>query len=69
MASAIISDGAKKRLFNMAIKANARLENCDTDEDYKAAKIRSDQWNEIIMVLGLTNELRQYYAEKNGGQE
>lgn len=61
-----LSDGAKERLFKMAIKANDRLENCDSDEEYKAAKKRSDEWNEIVMALGLSNDLKRYYAEKRG---
>jgi hypothetical protein len=65
----VISDGAKKRLFNMAIKANDRLENCDSDDEYKAAKKRSSEWNEIVMALGLTQELRQYYEEKRGNEQ
>lgn len=63
---AVISDGAKIRLFNMAMKANDRLENCDSDNEYKKAKKRSDEWNEIVMALGLSLELKQYYAEKRG---
>ena len=62
----IISDGAKLRLFNMAIKANDRLENCDSDDEYKKAKERSDQWNEIVMALGLSAELRKYDALRRG---
>ena len=62
----IISDGAKLRLFNMAMKANDKLETCDSDDEYKKAKARSDEWNEIVMALGLSQELRQYYAEKHG---
>lgn len=62
----VISDGAKLRLFNMAMKANDRLQNCDSDDEYRKAKTRSDEWNEIVMALGLSNELRQYYAEKRG---
>ena len=61
----VLSDGAKRRLFNMAVKANQRFEECvgESDEDYAAAKQRSDQWNEIVIALGLTKELRQYCAE------
>ena len=66
---AVISDGAKLRLFKMAVKANDRLENCDTDEEYKAAKARSEQWNEIVMALGLSSELKQFYAEKRGQEQ
>lgn len=62
----VISEGAKLRLFKMAIKANDRLENCDSDEEYLKAKQRSEQWNEIVMALGLSNELKQYYAEQRG---
>ena len=60
--NSVISDGAKKRLFNMAIKANKRLEEClgESDGDYNAARSRSAQWNEIVRVLGLEQELRQY---------
>lgn len=63
-----LSDGAKERLFKMAIKANDRLENCDSDDEYKAVKKRSDEWNEIVMALGLSNDLRNYYNEKRGGE-
>ncbi|MBQ6503151.1 MAG: hypothetical protein IJI57_04460 [Flexilinea sp.] len=63
---AVISEEAKARLFRMAIKANDRLENCDTEEEYKKAKARSEQWNEIVMALGLSNELREYYQERRG---
>ena len=65
-----LSDGAKKRLFNIAFKANKRVEECvgESDEDYKASKQRSDQWNEIVAVLGLENELRQYVSEQMGEQ-
>ena len=63
---AVISDGAKERLFKRAIRCNDKLENCDSDEEYKAAKKRSDEWNEIVMALGLSDELRRYYAEKRG---
>ena len=64
----IISDGAKKRLFKMAIKANKRLEECtgESEDDYKVAKARSNQWNEIVTVLGLANELRQYCTDMKG---
>ena len=65
----VISDGAKLRLFNMAIKANDRLENCDSDDEYKRAKKRSEEWNEIVMALGLSQELREYYAEKRGNEQ
>lgn len=64
--SAIITDGAKKRLFNMAYKAHVALENCSGDEEYKALKKRSDEWNEIVMTLGLTKELQEYYSEIRG---
>ncbi len=69
MTYAVISDGAKKRLFKMAIKTSEAIENASDDMEYKRLKKRSDEWNEIVMALGLTNELRQYYAERNGGQE
>jgi len=62
----LISDGAKERLFKMAIKANDSLENCDSDLEYKLAKKRSDEWNEIILTLGLSEDLKRYYAEKRG---
>ena len=62
----VISEGAKLRLFRMAIKANDRLENCDSDDEYRKAKERSEQWNEIVMALGLSRELKEYYAEKRG---
>ena len=62
----VISDEAKRRLFNMATKANDRLETCDSDDEYQKAKARSEQWNEIVMALGLSQELRKYYAEKRG---
>lgn len=61
-----LSDGAKERLFKMSIKANDQLENCDSDEEYKAAKKKSDEWNEIIVALGLSEDLKRYYAEKRG---
>lgn len=64
-----LSEGAKKRLFKLAIRANDALENATDDVEYKKLKKRSDEWNEIIMALGLTNDLRQYYAERNGEQE
>ena len=63
---ALLSDGAKARLFNMAIKANDRLQNVDSDEEYKAAKKRSEEWNEIVMALGLSAELRKYDAQRRG---
>lgn len=63
---ALLSDGAKARLFNMAIKANARLQDADSDDEYKAAKKRSDEWNEIVMALGLSAELRKYDALRRG---
>ena len=69
MTYAVISDGAKKRLFKMAVKASEAIENASDDMEYKKLQKRSDEWNEIVMVLGLSNELRQYYAERNGGQE
>lgn len=69
MKISVISDGAKKRLFKMAIKANDAIENASDDAEYGKLKKRSDEWNEIVMALGLTNELRQYYAERNGGHE
>ena len=62
----VISEGAKLRLFKMAMKANDRLESCDSDEEYAKAKTRSDQWNEIVMALGLSNELKKYYAQQRG---
>lgn len=65
----IISEGAKKRLFKMAVKASEAIENASDDAEYGKLKKRSDEWNEIVMMLGLSNELRQYYAERNGGQE
>lgn len=64
-----LSDGAKKRLFKIAIKANDALENVSDEEEYKKMKKRSDEWNEIVNMLGLTFELRDYYKEKRGGQE
>ena len=67
--TAVISEEAKARLFKMAIKANDRLENCDTEEEYKRTKARSEQWNEIVMALGLSNELKQYYYDLRGGDE
>ena len=69
MTYAVISDGAKNRLFKMAVKASEAIENASDDMEYKKLQKRSDEWNEIVMVLGLSNELRQYYAERNGGQE
>lgn len=66
MRTAIITDGAKKRLFNMAYKANLALKNCSGDEEYKTLKKRSDEWNEIVMTLGLTKELQKYYSEIRG---
>ena len=69
MKSQVISEGAMIRLFNMAIKANEKLENATDEKEYGKMKKRSDEWNEIVMALGLKNELRQYYAEKHGEQE
>lgn len=66
MNHSIISDGAKKRLFKMAIKANDALENVSDEEEYKKAKKRYDEWIEIVNILGLTFELRDYYNEKKG---
>ena len=63
---ALLSDGAKMRLFKMAIKANDRLQDADSEEEYKAAKKRSDEWNEIVMALGLSAELRKYDAHRRG---
>lgn len=65
---ALISEGAEKRLFKMIVKANDRLEDCDSDDEYKWAKTRAEQWNEIVMALGLSDELRRYYAEKRGAE-
>ena len=64
MKSVLLSDGAKERLFKMAIKANAKLQDATNEKEYQAAKKRSDEWNEIIIALGLTNELRKYDAQK-----
>ena len=69
MKMAGISDGAKRRLFKMAIKANDALENASDDDEYTKLKKRSDEWNEILMLLGLSNDLRQFYEERNGRQE
>ena len=66
MKTTYISEGAMKRLFRMAIRANDAIENASDDEDYKSLKKRSDEWNEIVMALGLSNELRRYYAEQRG---
>ena len=63
---ALLSDGAKARLFNMAVRANDRLQDCDSDAEYKSAKKRSDEWNEIVMALGLSAELRKYDAHRRG---
>ena len=65
---ALLSEGAKMRLFRMAIKANDRLETCDSDDEYRKAKERSEQWNEIVMALGLSRELKEYYTEKRGNE-
>ena len=65
----IISEGAMKRLFNMAFHAHEWLDDNQfslSDKEYQSDKKRTDQWDEIIMALGLTNEFRQYYAEKRG---
>ena len=69
MKSQVISEGAKMRLFNMAIKANDRLENASDGKEYEAMKKRSGEWNEIVMALGLSSELRQYYKEHRGSQD
>ena len=63
---AFLSDGAKERLFRLVIKANDKLETCNTDEEYKAAKKRCAEWSEIVMTLGLSDDLKRYYAEKRG---
>ena len=65
---ALISEGAEKRLFRMAINANEMLGCCESDEEYRRAKERVSQWNEIVMALGLSDELRRYYAEKRGAE-
>ena len=64
----VISEGAKLRLFKIAMKANDRLENCDSDSEYRATKKRSDEWNEIVMALGLSRELKEYYEQERGNE-
>ena len=66
---ALISEGAKERLFKIYIKASDRLENCDSGEEYESAKARAQQWHEIVIALGLLDEFGRYYAEKRERNE